>query len=123
MAGIKLEDLQKMIAEGVAQAMATHAPAKRRVGRPTMTDEEKAKRKSNLEAEVIKAFTEAGYKDVQPRVNVMTYNKWLEHGRRVKKGASAIRCGSFGLFHVDQTEPLVVPKEPEPETTTDDTVH
>lgn len=83
--------------------------------RTPLTEEQKAARRALADAEVIKVFTAKGYKDVQPRVNVLTYGKlqpdgslsgWLGQGRRVKAGEKAIRVGPFALFHVDQTEAM-----------------
>lgn len=86
-------------------------------GRQKLTEAEKEAFKAENDAECVKAFTKAGYKDVQPRVNVMTYGKrdengtpisgWLAQGRMVRKGEKAIKVGPFSLFHVDQTDPLV----------------
>ena len=79
------------------------------------TPELSAARKTALEAEVIKVFTEAGFKDVQPRVNVLTYGKvkndgtvtgWLGQGRKVKANEKSLHVGPFRLFHIDQTEAL-----------------
>lgn len=79
------------------------------------TPELSAERKAAIEAEVIKVFTAAGFKDVQPRVNVLTYGKvkkdgtvtgWLGKGRKVKEGEKSHHVGPFRLFHVDQTEAL-----------------
>lgn len=79
------------------------------------TDGEKAARMAANDAECVRVFTAAGYKDVQPRVNVLTYGKekpdgtktgWLSQGRRVKRGEKGLRVGPFNLFHVDQTEAL-----------------
>lgn len=82
-----------------------------------LTDEQKAARKVERmaanDAECIKVFTAAGFKDVRPRVNVLTYGKvkedgtktgWLDQGRKVKKGEKSHRVGNFNLFHIDQTE-------------------
>ena len=41
---------------------------------------------------------------VEPRFNVLTYKKWLEKGRQVKKGEKGFSVGPFKLFHKDQTE-------------------
>ena len=104
------EALQKMIADSVAAALAANAETRKakggKGGRPKLSDEEKAKNRAKTDAETVKNFKAEGYKDVQPRINVMTYLKWVENGRRVKKGQKAIKCGSFPLFHVEQTEPL-----------------
>lgn len=103
------EDIAKMIADGIAAAMANLKPASKKAkkgGKPKITDEERAKNRAKIDAETIKNFKAEGYKDVKPRINVMTYLKWVENGRRVKKGEKSVKCGSFPLFHVDQTEPL-----------------
>lgn len=102
-------ELQKMIADGLAAALAATKTAKKASGKPgrkPMSDEDKAKNRAKTDAETVKNFTAAGYKDVQPRVNVMTYNKWIENGRRVRKGEKSVKCGSFPLFHVLQTDPI-----------------
>jgi len=65
--------------------------------------ERAARRKANDE-ECIRVFKAAGYKAVEPRFNVLTYKKWLEKGRRVKKGEKGLSVGPFKLFHEDQTE-------------------
>lgn len=79
-------------------------------------------RKAALDAATVVAFTKAGFKDVKPRVNVLTYGKpadgdkpatgWIAQGRKVRKGEKAIKVkapgmsGGIPLFHVSQTEPL-----------------
>jgi hypothetical protein len=73
-----------------------------RVGQVT-PEQSEARRKANDE-ECIRVFKAAGYKVVEPRFNVLTYKKWLENGRRVKKGEKAFSVGPFKLFHEDQTE-------------------
>jgi hypothetical protein len=109
---IDLGDLQKMIAESIAAALAADKEERKtkgkaaKPGRKPQTDEEKAKNRAKVDAETVKNFEAAGFKDVKPRENVMTYNRWIEHGRRVKKGEKSVKCGSFPLFHIDQTEPL-----------------
>jgi hypothetical protein len=70
---------------------------------PQSLTESEARRKANNE-ECIQAFKAAGYKVVEPRFNVLTYKKWLEKGRRVKKGEKGFSVGPFKLFHEDQTE-------------------
>jgi hypothetical protein len=70
------------------------------------------------DAETIKLFTAAGYKLVEPRINVLTYNKWILQGRMVRKGEKSIRVGAFALFHRDQTDPLPVSSVAQTETVT-----
>ena len=65
--------------------------------------ESEARRKANDE-ECIRVFKAAGYKLIEPRFNILTYKKWLEKDRRVKKGEKGFSVGPFKLFHEDQTE-------------------
>lgn len=77
---------------------------------PRTTPELKAKREAANDAECIRLFTEAGYKDVKPRVNVLTHKRWVAAGRMVREGEKAIKVGpkghQFNLFHIDQTDPM-----------------
>jgi hypothetical protein len=86
---------------------------------PQSSEESAARRKANNE-ECIQVFKAAGYKVVEPRFNVLTYKKWLQKGRRVKKGEKGFSVGPFKLFHEDQTEvngssdwPLPIKRKPE----------
>ena len=67
------------------------------------TEEETKARQAANDAECIKVFTAAGFTDIQPRVNVLTYDKWLATGRMVNKGEKSHQVGPFRLFHVSQT--------------------
>ena len=89
--------------------------AKKSKGREKLTDAEKAIYAAKNDADCIAVFTKAGYADVMPRVNVLTYGKvkedgsktgWLALGRMVKKGEKAVRVGPFALFHLDQTQAI-----------------
>src|SRR5262245_1631736 len=51
----------------------------------------KADSAAQMEKLAIRAFTKAGFKDIQPRVNCLTFNKWLEKEMRPKEGEKAIR--------------------------------
>lgn len=106
--------LDKMIADAVAKATPKRATRKAK-DRVKPTPEETAARMAANDAECLKVFTEAGYKDVQPRKNVLTYGKikpdgkitgWLGQGRRVKAGEKSLQVGPFRLFHFDQTEAI-----------------
>ncbi len=104
--------LAKMIADAVAVAMAAlPTTTKRAKGekppRKLKTEEEKQASRDKTDTATLTNFKAKGYKDVQPRINIKTFNKWIESGRHVKRGEKGTICGSFNLFHVDQTEPLV----------------
>lgn len=102
--------LAKMIADGVSAALAANKTQRKSktgtkaAGRKPMTDDEKAARRAAVDVETTTKFTAAGFKDVKPRETVRTYNKWIEVGRMVKKGQKSIKCGSFPLFHIEQTD-------------------
>ena len=85
----------------------TKGGKKQRAAQPAQKDEAaiEASRLKNNEL-TVEAFTKAGYTDVQPRVNVLTYGKWEEQGRRVRKGEKSVRVGNFALFHLTQTDPI-----------------
>lgn len=103
------EDLADMLAKAVAAAMAAK-PKKAAKGekkaRAPLTEDQKAERRAKVDEQTVVAFTAKGYKDVQPRVNVMTYDKWIENGRRVRKGEKSTKCGSWPLFHLSQTDDI-----------------
>lgn len=80
-------------------------------------------RKAAFAAATVKAFEKAGYKDIQPKVNVLTYGKaakddkpatgWVGQSRKVKTGEKAVYVKAPGmsgkgmpLFHVSQTNPV-----------------
>ena len=99
----------------VARSSRKPRKSKKARGRETLTDAEKQAYAAQNDAACVAAFTKAGYKDVQPRVNVLTYGKvkddgsktgWLAKGRMVKKGSKAVRVGPFALFHIDQTSEI-----------------
>jgi hypothetical protein len=61
---------------------------------------------SDIDRLVAKAFKRAGFGDVEPRVNVKTFNKWIEAGRRPMEGEKSIKVKQFRLFAKSQTRPL-----------------
>lgn len=107
---VNIDDLAKSIAglteiiTGIAKA--PPATKSKKSKKPAATDEEKAAKRAASEAEVSRVFKAAGYASVEPRVNVMTYKKWLAEGRQVRKGERGHRVGPFNLFHKDQTDPI-----------------
>jgi hypothetical protein len=109
---VSKEDVASIVAQAVAAALEAQKATKKakgdkKPGRKPLTDEQKRANRDKTDLATFNNFTAKGYKDVQPRINVMTYNKWIENGRRVKKGEKATVCGSFALFHREQTEAIV----------------
>jgi hypothetical protein len=82
-----LAALAKQRAEFEASVQAANASAKERV---------------DYDALCIRAFKKAGFGDVKPRADVLTYNKWIEAGFKVKPGETAIRVKQLRLFHISQ---------------------
>lgn len=106
------EMLQRLLTQAVATALTAKGgkgKTKEKKARPPMTEEQKAANRAKVDAETIVNFTAQGYKDVRPRENVRTYDKWIENGRRVRRGEKSTKCGSWPLFHYDQTDPFLVP--------------
>lgn len=76
-------------------------------GRQKLTDEQKAVNAAVNAQVAEKLFSDAGFKDCKAHVTIMTYDKWIENGRRVKKGQKALRTPKgMALFHRDQTEEI-----------------
>jgi hypothetical protein len=112
-----LEVTPELLAQ-LAKALGTKAPRKAKgKGRAKLTPEQSAAYSAANDKECIRIFTEAGYSDVQPRVNVLTYGKeatdkkpasgWKSKGRKVREGEKSLPVGPFHLFHIDQTDPIV----------------
>jgi hypothetical protein len=58
------------------------------------------------ELDAIRAFKKIGISNVQPKVNVLTFNKWLERGFRPLEGSKAVRVANLRLWHETQVRPL-----------------
>jgi hypothetical protein len=103
--------LQAVIAGAVAVALAardTKPPANKLV-------DGKTEQQLRIDIMVVKAFKRAGFGEVTPRQDVMTYNKWLASGHKVKPGERATRVKQFRLFHKTQVEFVgIPPKEAAP---------
>jgi hypothetical protein len=106
------EALQQVIAEAVAVALA--AREAKQVPTNKLVDG-RTEQQLKIDIMVVKAFKKAGYGEVTPRQDVMTYNKWLASGHKVKPGERAIRVKQFRLFHKTQVEYIgIPPKEAAP---------
>jgi hypothetical protein len=113
------ETLAAMIQSAVAAALA-NAKADR------MDTFKAGKGEAQVKQDVFiaKAFVKKGFKDVklfdrtktlaqQPDVTVLTYNKWMELGRKVLPGEHAVKYKQFRLFHKSQTRIATVEERKE----------
>lgn len=66
----------------------------------------KPKEEKRIEELVVEAFAELGYEreKIKPYENVLTFQRWKDFKRHVKKGEKGVRVGRNYLFHIDQTE-------------------
>ena len=103
------ETLNKMIAQAVATALAG-MQAQATETRIAAAKAGKSERSIKNEIQAVKAFKKAGFGSVTPHKDVMTYNRWLANGRKVKAGESSIRVKNLRLFHISQTE-VISPEE------------
>lgn len=80
-------------------------------GREKLTDEQKAAN-ARINADVAEMlFKEAGYENCEAHVTIKTYDKWVESGRRVRKGEKSLRTPKgVALFHLDQTSEIETAK-------------
>ena len=107
-------EIATAVAAAVAAAMAKQAPnkgrkAKRAKGeaRQKLTDEQKAAN-ARINADVAEMlFKEAGFENCEAHVTIKTYDKWVESGRRVRKGEKSLRTPKgVALFHLSQTDEI-----------------
>lgn len=106
-----MNDLSKLTAalEAVLAALSpktTMGQKGRSSGKKRNPAYKKKAAKPDTTALAIAAFEAKGFTDVQPKVNVLTYNGWITKGRKVKVGEKGTKVGPFTLFHVSQTEGL-----------------
>jgi len=92
------ETLAKMIAQGVADALAAQ-----KADRVQAAKDSKSERSIKNEILAVKAFKKAGFGDVKLHDDVKTYNRWVAAGRKVKPGEHAVKVKNLRLFHISQT--------------------
>lgn len=99
------QQLQTMIAAVVAQSLGGKAPKK--AGKPTKSGGKgQTPKGAEFEVALIEAAKKRGFANPEPRFNILTYGKWLEKGRRVRKGEKALVVAGRKtmLFHEAQTD-------------------
>jgi nicotinamide mononucleotide adenylyltransferase len=55
---------------------------------------------------VIRAFKAKGFGVVTPRVDVLTFNRWVAKGFRPIEGSRSLKVKSLRLFHKSQVRPI-----------------
>ena len=110
----KVEITPEMLAKLVAEAVAAQM-AEIKATQGSAAKDARAEKNVKMDVAIARAFEKKGYKKIvlfdrtkllsqQPDVTILTYNKWVELGRKVKPGENAIKIKQFRLFHKDQTE-------------------
>src|ERR1700733_4457095 len=98
-----LEALQKLVDDGVKAALAA-----RKADNHVAAKDARSERSIKNEVATAKAFKKAGFKDIQPHKNIMTFNRWIAAGFRVMEGQKGIRVKGMNLFHRDQVRALTL---------------
>lgn len=75
---------------------------------PAVNADGKTERQLELEKLTVSAFKRKGLKadQIKPRVNILTFNRWVEKGFVVKEGEKAVKVKNLRLFHETQVRPL-----------------
>ena len=96
-----MTDTNKLLAALLAALTAANKPTMGKKGASSgikRNPKFKAKAKPDTTALCIAAFEAKGFKDVQPKVNVMTYKAWVAKGRRVVPGQKGTKAGMTWCF-------------------------
>jgi hypothetical protein len=103
-----LEDpaLQQIIAQAVVVALAKQKAEA--VAIMSAVSNGRSERSMQNEIAVVKAFKKAGFGNVTPHVDVMTFNRWLSKGFRPMEGSKSLKIKNLRLFHRTQVRHLTV---------------
>lgn len=98
--------LKTLEAKGLVKL--TNGKNKGKPGRQALSDGQKAKNAAANASAAEKLFESKGYKNCKAHETIRSFNKWLEVGRRVKKGENGLKIkkGSYALFHISQTSEM-----------------
>ena len=106
---VSKSDLAAMIAKAVAAALSNGTASEKPVAN-TLVDG-KTERQLKTEVAVCRAFKKAGFGNVVPKEDVMTYNRWMANGFKVKVGEKSVKVKQFRLFHKSQVEFVGAPNK------------
>lgn len=94
-------ELAKLVASLVAQAMAAQKPAGSKA-----SSTGKSERSLKNETLTISAFKRKLGVKVTPHVDVFSFTKWTERGFRPIEGTKAVKVKNLRLFHKSQVRPM-----------------
>jgi hypothetical protein len=97
------EALQAVIAQAVALALAGQKTASKAAAK-----DGQSVRSMKNHMQTIKAFKRAGFGDVVPHQNVLTFQRWMAKGYRPVEGCKSLKIANLRLFHVSQVRALTV---------------
>jgi hypothetical protein len=97
-----LADLERLVAEGVAKALAAREPE-----RPARKSDQSTKN----EIAAMKAFKKRGFGIIKPHIDTRTFNRWVAEGLRPKEGEHAVPVANLRLFHRSQCRPLTAEEQ------------
>jgi len=106
------EELQAVIAKATAEAVAQATSALRAemqtalAAKPSATINGKSDVSAKNDLAVLRTFKRQGFTDIQPRKNVLTFNRWRDLGRRPVEGSKSLKVNGLRLFHITQTREL-----------------
>jgi hypothetical protein len=92
-----LADLERLVAEGVAKALAARE-AKRPAG--------KSDQSTKNETAAMKAFKKRGFGIIKPYIDTKTFNLWVKEGLRPREGEHSVPVANLRLFHRSQCREL-----------------
>jgi|HubBroStandDraft_2_1064218.scaffolds.fasta_scaffold365455_2 hypothetical protein len=88
-----------MVAEAVQAAL--NAQRAEQAAKPGKSDQS-----TQNELKAISAFKKKGFGIVKPKIDVLTFNKWVEQGLRPKEGEHSVPVANLRLFHRSQCREL-----------------
>jgi hypothetical protein len=100
----------------MAEAVATALAGQRAEFLQAMADQQQATKPAAMngksersianEIAVTKAFKKAGFGNVVPHKDVMTFNRWMAQGFRPVEGSKSLKIRNLRLFHKSQVRKL-----------------
>jgi hypothetical protein len=78
-----------------------------RQAKPSVSTGDKINLSDKNDKDCIRIFKKAGFKEpLTPRVNILTFRKWVENGYRPVEKSKALKVNNLRLWHVSQVRPL-----------------